>query len=76
MCETQPSLKKNHPTKFQDKNPLQCSPHDMQAHTKRKNPEKDAEVFLHLAQTLSYTLIKGGFRLEFNTAVGLPQATA
>jgi len=39
----------------------------MPAHTKRKNPENDAEAFLHLAQALSYTLIKGGFRLEFNS---------
>jgi len=65
FCETQPWLKKL-PQNVQDNNPLQCSPHDMLAHTKRKDLEKDAEAFLHLAQTLSYTLIKGRFRLEFN----------
>ena len=60
FCETQPSLKKNHPKLARQE--FSSMPTTQHTSTRqRKNTEKETETLLCRAGTLSYTLIKGGF---------------
>jgi len=65
FCETQPSLKKiTLKLARQESSPMPTTRHTSTC--QRKNTEKDAEALPRPARILSYTLIKGGFRLESN----------